>query len=82
MKSCSRAIVLIHQFINNMTHDRKRAANKADLADFLCRLSNGADRMPIPGHLHGPYAIPGGELFNTKTALFIGIVERRLPDAP
>ena len=75
---CSRAVMLVHEFITPKTSDARHAANARDLERFVSRLSRGADDSISVGQLQGPYVVPGMPLFESPPALFIGKVQRNL----
>jgi hypothetical protein len=73
---CTRAILLVQEFVTAETKDAKHATNAADLDAFLARLTRGAILKSSPGHLYGPIRVPGSPLLNVVPDLYIGKVRR------
>ncbi len=72
-RGCSRAVMLVHEFVTAATSDANHERNAADLQKFLARLDG--DSASIPGAvLHGPFVHTGSK----GVQLFIGKVSRNI----
>jgi hypothetical protein len=80
-RSADRAILLIHEFWTNRSVDKRHEANAKDLNNFVSRLSQGALKYVEPGHLYGPFLLPGSPLFSQQTQFFIGKAIRNVREA-
>lgn len=66
------AVLIIHEFLTDLTADRKHRANGVDLDLFVRRLTAGRAQHVTPGQLMGPIRIPGSPLFSDAPDLYIG----------
>jgi hypothetical protein len=73
-QAVSIAVLIVHEFATKDTKDANHIQNGVDYNEFLLRLAE----QPLPAvsvpYLHGPFAIPGGELFPGGRSLYIGKV--------
>ena len=74
----ARAVLIIHEFVTIGTHAKKLAANHANLKAFLARISCGSVADVESGTMYGPILVPGGPLFGTPAALYVGKAVRHL----
>jgi hypothetical protein len=77
-RGCNRAIVLIQEFISDVTSDKCHERNARDLNAFVKRLSNGAVPTILDGEIAGPFVVAETPLFGVKVRLFIGKVTRNV----
>ncbi len=77
-RGCSRALMLVHEFITSDTRDEKHHENAGDLNRFVQRISHGGFQNIQAGTIVGPIAVPGAPLFLPHIELFIGKVSRNL----
>jgi hypothetical protein len=73
-----RALLLIHEFISDVTADEYHERNTRDLNTFVKRLSHGTVSKIAVGEIAGPFVVPGSPLFGSKVQLFIGKVTRNI----
>ena len=73
-KGCSRAVMLVHEFVTNKTLDENHARNATDLSTFLDRLTNGACTSVDAGCLYGPFSVPAA----VEIELFVGKAVRTM----
>jgi hypothetical protein len=78
---CTRAVVLVQEFVTAETKDAKHATNAADLDAFVARLTRDAVPKIAQGHLYGPVRVPGRPLFDVVPDLYIGKVRRDIRKA-
>lgn len=72
-RKCSRAVMLVHEFVTSATTDAKHARNASDLAAFLSRLSGECCDAVVNGQLYGPFPFSAAGI-----QLFVGKVTRYL----
>lgn len=77
-RRCSRALMLVQEFISRETRDENHERNAADLDRFAHRISHGSVQSIQTGTIVGPFAVPGTPLFSNEIHLFIGKVSRNL----
>jgi hypothetical protein len=75
------AVLIIHEFVTNLTTDDNHKRNDQDLNAFIERLTNGAHRELVEGHLIGPLVVPGEPLFPSPVPFYIGKAKRGLRSA-
>jgi hypothetical protein len=75
---CSRAILMVHEFITKKTKDQNHHRNAADLDCFLGRLSHQPSSHVHVGSLVGPFTVPGTPLIRSHIRLYIGKASRNL----
>lgn len=73
-----RAVVLVHEFITAATSDDMHFSNAADLTLFVRRISHNAVLAVDPGHLYGPFVVPGEPLLSAGVQLFVAKAMRNL----
>jgi hypothetical protein len=73
-----RAVLLIHEFRTPLTDGAKQAGNQRDLERFVRRVAGGARVEVKEGRLCGPFAVPGGPLFEDPPRLYVGKAVREL----
>lgn len=66
------AVLLVHEFVTELTTDERHRRNAADYALFLQRL--GVAQESSQPELFGPIGVPGGSLFPGGRRLYIGKV--------
>jgi Domain of unknown function (DUF6946) len=74
----NRAVFIVHEFVTNRTDDSRHQANARDLDAFVARLTEARLSSLPPGTLHGPFTVPGADLFPNPPALYIGKAVRDL----
>lgn len=74
------AVFLIHEFVTDLTVDRKHQRNAADLNLFIRRLTGGQVLELHAGELIGPLSIPGRPLFPHPPHFYVGkvLTDRRM----
>ena len=72
-RGVSRAIVLVHEFITDLTTDKRHAANGKDLERFVTVLA-GAPTTLHSGQMIGPFTVPRGGTPASEPALYFGKV--------
>jgi hypothetical protein len=77
-RGIDRALVLVHEFVTDVTLNVNHLRNTADLNAFTKRISHGAVIGIHDGDIEGPFSVPGVPLFADKVRLFIGKVSRNL----
>ena len=77
-KRCSRALVLVHEFVTDKTKDSNHRRNAADLNLFLWRISHGIVREIADREIVGPFRIPGFPGRENCTDLYFGKVSRNI----
>ena len=80
-KSARRVILLVHEFITDLTSDEKHQANAVDLDRFARRIFRGGPPGVLAGHLYGPASVPGQPLLASPAQLFVGKAIRNLRHA-
>lgn len=73
-----RAVLLVHEFVTDVTSDSKHAINATDLSNFVSRLSHGSVQAVESGNMYGPFVVPGMPLVSASIQLFVGKVSRSL----
>jgi hypothetical protein len=74
----AKAVLVIHEFVTIETSAKKLAANHADLAAFVKRMSRGAIANVEAGRLYGPIVVPGSPLFGRPAAFYVGKAVRHM----
>jgi len=77
-KACSRALLLVHEFVTSRTQDELHKRNADDLRDFVRRLSRGTITDVKSGEIFGPFMVPGVPLFSAKVDFYVGKVSTNL----
>ncbi len=75
-EGCSRAIMLVHEFITSKTTDAKHARKSAALLAFVNAISGTEHSALAPDTLYGAVRLPG--LSKASVELFVGKVSRNL----
>ena len=66
------ALLVVHEFVTDMTNDFRHYDNAKDFAEFLHRLG-GKPLLTDELHgIHGPFEIPGVPLFDAPRTILIG----------
>ena len=71
-EGATTAVFVVHEFVTNMTTDRKHRENAQDYWTFLRRLSGKQALDANDGPLFGPFTVPGAPRFTRPAPLFIG----------
>jgi hypothetical protein len=66
------AIFIVHEFITERTKDANHKRNAADLDRFVRALSRDNTLSVQPGHLLGPFRVPGNAYIPRSVDFFIG----------
>jgi hypothetical protein len=78
-QDCSRAVLLIQEFIPVGKRTTGLARNTSDLDEFVQRLTRRAISKITVGNLEGPIRLPTNELFRPTPDLYIGKVRSLVP---
>jgi hypothetical protein len=70
------AVLVVHEFVTDLTRDVLHSKNAAAFRAFVHRLSR-AEVIPEERELLGPFGVPGGPLFQPAVPLFIGKIVTR-----
>ena len=84
IQGATAAVLIVHEFVTDLTDDANHLRNAGDLSEFLVRLTGQALPEVAEPYLHGPFDVPGGGLFPGGRSLYIGKVttNRRQPMRP
>lgn len=77
-EQCTRALMLVHEFVTDETDDAKHGINQADLDIFIKRVSHGTVTTVPSGTICGPFKVPGKPLLRENVELFVGKVSRNI----
>lgn len=77
-KSCSRAVMLVQEFVTDETEDKKHMQNAHDLECFVRRLAHDQKLCLESGSMYGPFIVPGHPIINTAIKLYVGKVSRNI----
>jgi hypothetical protein len=72
------AVFVVHEFVTDMTEDRKHAENATALDKFANRLTAQAVETVAPGQMHGPFHVPGNEHIPGGIPLYFGKCTRNI----
>jgi len=72
------AVFAVHEFVTNLTKDRKHAANAQALDSFLGFLTKGEITSVPGGRLLGPFRVPGNKHIPGEMPLYIGKAKRNV----
>jgi hypothetical protein len=75
-RGCSRALMLVHEFVTDQTTDAGHRHNAWDLDQFLQRISRDTIAGIHPGEIQGP--LTGAPLLDGSVRLYIGKAVRNL----
>jgi hypothetical protein len=75
-RGCSRALMLVHEFVTSQTTDGNHRNNAWDLDVFLQRMSRDTIAGILPGEIQGPLA--GAPLLDGSVRLYIGKAVRKM----
>lgn len=77
----TRALLIVHEFVNPKLSTKKLDANAADFDRFVARLTDGRTTQLQVGVVVGPIQVPADPLFQRQScpALYIGKARRLVP---
>jgi len=77
-RKASLAVFAVHEFVTNLTEDRKHDANAHALDQFVGFLTKG-EIISVPGgRLLGPFRVPGNKHIPGEMPLYIGKAQRNV----
>ena len=77
-QSAQRAVLIIHEFVTDLTSDQRRDDNARDLDAFVHKLSDGVVETVAKGTVRGPFELPGHPLIDSPIQFYIGKAVRNL----
>ena len=77
-KCARRAVVIIHEFVTDLTSDQKHCGNAKDLNAFVHMVSEGVVTTVAEGTVRGPFELPGHPLIHSPIRFYIGKAVRNL----
>lgn len=77
-RDISRVVLMIHEFVTDVTTDSNHERNASDLDAWISRISDGAHTSVPSERLIGPIRVPGTPSTRGPGMLFVGKAVRRL----